>query len=206
MDAARQLGFLSALALAVVGLVYLAVVFLAVIEVGLADPIVDPMLAIMETLTILAALLLVAVMVSVHAAASAPRKVYALLALSFALIMAGLTTAVHFSALTAGRQAGPVVLVWPSTAYAVELLAWNLLLGLSLLSAAAVFRGPGITAVTRWTLVVTGTLCVVGTTGPILGDLALQRTGIVGYGVGLPVVSLLLALEFRRRGTDPEAA
>lgn len=93
MDRARRLGFLSSLGLAAVGFAYLVVVALAVIEVGLDDPIVDPTLALMEGLTLAAALLVVVVMASLHAAAPAARKVYALLALSFALIMAGLTSA-----------------------------------------------------------------------------------------------------------------
>lgn len=111
----------------------------------------------------------------------------------------------HFVLLTAGRQVGPVVLDWPSTAYAVELLAWNLFLGLALLSAAAVLRGPGLISAARWTLAISGALCVLGTAGPILGDLALQRIGIVGYGIGLPLASLLLAAVFSR-GVDPERA
>jgi len=206
MGPARRLGVLSSLGLAAVGFAYLVVVTLAIADVGLEDPIVDPTLAVMESLTLVAALLLVVMMAALYAAAPAARKVYALLALAFAVIMAALTSTVHFVLLTAGRQSGSVVLEWPSTAYAVELLAWNLFLGLSLLSAAAVFRGPSLLGTTRWVLMITGALCVLGTLGPALGDLALQRIGIVGYGVGLPLASLFLAAVFRRRVIDPEAA
>ncbi|NGP53523.1 hypothetical protein [Thioalkalivibrio sp. XN8] len=206
MDPARQLGFLSSAGLALVGTAYLVVVLLAVAEVGLEDPVVDPALAVMEILTLLAALLLVVVMASVHAIAAQARKVFGLLALSFAVIMAGLTSAVHFVALTAGRQPGPFVLEWPSIGYALELLAWDVFLGMSLLCAAAVFPGPGFHAAARWALGTTGVLCLVGTVGPVLGDMTLQRIGILGYGVGLPVSSLLLAVVFRRRRSDPGVA
>ena len=96
-------------------------------------------------------------------------------------------SAVHFAALTSGRQTDFSVLEWPSTLYAVELLAWDIFLGLSLLCAAFVFVGSGIRAFTRWSLIVAGTLSLLGAIGPIVGDMALQRIGILGYGVGIPV-------------------
>jgi hypothetical protein len=33
-----------------------------------------------------------------------------------------------------------------------------------------------------------------------MGDMAFQRVGIVGYGVGLPITSVLIALTFRKQG------
>jgi len=57
------------------------------------------------------------------------RKIFGVMALVFAGIMAGFTSAVHFVALTSGRQTDFAVLEWPSTLYAVELLAMGYLLG-----------------------------------------------------------------------------
>ena len=124
--------------------------------------------------------------------------VYALLALCFAVMMAVLTSAVHFIALSSGRQTGLTTLEWPSTLYAVELLAWDVFLGLSLLCAAPVFAGSGLLRAVRWSLVVTGTLCLLGAAGPLMGDMAVQRIGMVGYGIGLPIASALIAMTFRR--------
>jgi cytochrome c oxidase subunit IV len=107
---------------------------------------------------------------------------------------------VHFVALTAGRQTDFSVLEWPSTLYAVELLAWDIFLGLSLLCAACVFVGSGVRGYARWSLVVAGTLSLLGAIGPVVGDLAFQRAGIVGYGVGLPVAAFVLSRFFRQSG------
>lgn len=193
MELARRIGQFASIGLALVGIVYVVVVAFGVAGVGLEDPIADPTLAVMEALTLLSAPLIVILMAAIYVNATEQRKVFGIIALSFGIIMAGLTSAVHFVALTAGRQTGFTVLEWPSTLYAVELLAWDLFLGLSLLSAAFVFPGPGGQAAIRWSLLVTGALSLFGAIGPILGDMALQRIGILGYGLALPITCLLLA-------------
>jgi hypothetical protein len=199
-SATDRLGFLASSGLVVVGVTYAGVVGLGIAEAGLSDPIVDPILAVMETITLVAALLIVVLMSAVYGYASEDRKTLGLIALSFAVVMAGLTSGVHFIALTAGRQGGFNALEWPSALYAAELLAWDVFLGLCLLFAAPVFAGSGLHSVARWTVAATGALCVIGAIGPIVGDMALQRIGIVGYGVGLPIACLIVALVFRRDG------
>lgn len=198
MDAACRTGYLSSIGLALVGIVYAVVVAFGIRSVGFDDPIVDPILAVMEALTLLSAPLVVVLMASICVDASQERKVFGILALAFGIVMASLTSAVHFVSLTAGRQTGVAVLEWPSAWYAVELLAWDVFLGLSLLSAACVFPGTGLHAAVRWSLAVAGALALLGAIGPILGDMALQRIGIIGYGVVLPIACLLLARYFRR--------
>ena len=197
-----RLGYFAAWGLTWVGVAYAAVVAVGIAQAGV-DPIVDPVFALMEALTLLAAVLIVIVLACLYEYASSGRKLCALIALSFGIVMAGLTSGVHFVALTAGRQTGLTTLEWPSTLYAVELLAWDVFLGLALLFAASVFTGRRSLSSLRWTLTVTGTLCLVGGIGPLVGDMALQRVGIVGYGVGLPISSALLATAFRRRNTLP---
>ena len=116
------MGFLAASALAVVGVAYAVAVGLGIADAGLDDPIGDPVLAVMETITMIAAPLVVVVLAAVNGIAGRDRKTPALIALSFGVIMAGLTSGVHFTALTSGRQTGVSLLQWPSTAYALELL------------------------------------------------------------------------------------
>ncbi len=198
MSLANRIGYLSSIGLFVVGVAYVLVVVFGISQAGLDDPIVDPTLAVMEALTLLSAPLVVAVMASIYETASRDRKVFGVMALVFAGVMAGLTSAVHFIALTSGRQTDFVVLEWPSTLYAVELLAWDYFLGLSLLCAALVFVGSGIRAFARWSLVAAGVLSLIGIIGPIVGDMAFQRIGILGYGVGLPIAALVLSRFFRR--------
>lgn len=197
MTPVNRVGYLSSIGLFVVGAVYMVVVAFGISQAGFDDPIVDPTLAVMEALTLLSAPLVVAVMASIYETANRDRRVFGVMALVFAGVMAGLTSAVHFVALTAGRQTDFAVLEWPSTLYAVELLAWDVFLGLSLLCAALVFVGSGIHAFVRMSLVAAGALSLLGAIGPIFGDMALQRIGILGYGVGLPIAALVLSRFFR---------
>lgn len=197
MNRTAEVGFRSAVALLAVGVAYLVVVAVGVARVGTAEPIVDPVLAVMEVLTLVSAPLVVLLLSAVHGYAPPPARVWTRAGLGFGIVMAGLTTAVHFASLTAGRQTGPVVLAWPSAAYAVELLAWDVFLGLALICAATAFPGGGLHASARRGLWITGALCLAGTVGPVVGDMALQRIGIAGYGLGLPVCCILLARVFR---------
>ena len=112
---------------------------------------VEPYLTIMEVLMALAAALLVVVMAAVHNWAPADGKTSSLAALAFTTIFAGVTCSTHFVSLTVGRhidsKAAPLLLrhisfgEWPNVALALDLLAWDVFPGLSLLFAATVFRG-----------------------------------------------------------------
>lgn len=164
---------------------------------GLTKPIVDPVLAIMEVLTLLAAPPMVIMMAAVHGYAPPERKTYSLISLAFMTLVAGMTSAVHFVELTAVRQLGAGGIVWPSPAYAVELLAWNLFLGLSLLFAAPVFKGGGPERGVRRGLLISGALCVAGVLGPAVGNMRLQLVGVLGYAGVLPVVCFMLSRLFR---------
>jgi hypothetical protein len=194
----KGVGFWSALGVFVLGTAYLVTLSLGVAGAGLTKPIVDPVLAVMEALTVLSAGLLVVTMAALHYRVSADRRVYSLLALIFMALMASVTMSVHFVELTALRQTGSAGLVWPSIPYALELLAWDVLLGLSLLFGAFSLRGSGPEAYVRSGMFLVGILCLAGATGPTLADMRLQFIAVSGYAVGLPVVFLLLALMFRK--------
>lgn len=197
MTAANRLGFFAAAGTAVVGGMYVIAVGFGIAQSGFDEPIVDPVLWIMEVLTILSAVFLLVLLAAIHALASPERKVFGALALAFGTIFSSLTSTVHFVALTAGRQTDFTMLVWPSTLYAVELLAWDIFLGLALLFAACVFDGTGPHARIRRMLSITGALCLAGAVGPIMDNMALQRIGILGYGVLLPITCVLLVPGFR---------
>ena len=195
--AADRLGSWSAIAVFLIGLAYLVTLSIGFAVHGLDEPIVDPILAMMEALTLLSAPLLVVLMAAIHDYATVQRKVYGMIALAFTILFAGATSSVHFVELTARRQLGPGGIVWPSAQYAVELLAWNLFLGLALLFAAPVFDGGGAARRVRGGLFVTGFLCVAGTIGPVVGNMKLQLVGVFGYAAVLPVVCFMLARLFR---------
>ena len=194
---ANRLGSWSALAVSLLGVAYLVTLTIAVAVHGISNPIVDPTLAVMEVLTLISAPLMVIVISAIHAYASADRKIYGVIALAFITVFAAMTSAVHFVELTAVRQRGSSGMVWPSTGYAVELLAWNLFLGLALIFAAPVFDGSGPEHGVRRGLLTSGALCVAGIVGPAVGNMRLQLVGVFGYAVVLPVVSFMLARLFR---------
>lgn len=194
---ANQLGRWSAFTLFIIGAAYIVTLAIGFAAHGLAEPIADPVLAVVEVLTLLSALLMVIMMAAVHGYAPCERKTYSLIALAFMILAAGLTSAVHFVELTAARQLGSSGIVWPSPAYAVELLAWNLFLGLSLLFAAPVFEGAGLEGGVRRSLLVSGALCIAGVLGPAVGNMRLQLVGVLGYAGVFPVVCFTLARLFR---------
>jgi hypothetical protein len=190
-----------------IGIAYVVTLAIGFAVHGFAEPIVDPILAIMEVLTLMSAPPMVVIMAAIHGYASEDRKIFALIALAFTVLFAGMTSAVHFVELTALRQLGVGGIVWPSPVYAVELLAWNLFLGLALLFAALVFDGGGPERVVRRNLLISGGLCVAGTAGPAIGNMRLQLVGVLGYAGVLPVVCFMLARLFRsNRGHRPNPA
>lgn len=194
---AQQLGARSATAVVTVGVTYAVVLAIGMVRHGLSEPIADPILAIMELLTIASALPLLSMFVALHAGAEPAGRVWATLALWCASMFALATIGVHFVELTSGRASGTQGLVWPSATYAIELVAWDLLLGLALvLAARALPDDPRSRRLRRW-LGVTGVVCLVGLIGPIVGDMRLQLIGVFGYAVLLPIVAWLSVGWFR---------
>jgi hypothetical protein len=193
---AKRLGFWSSAALVGLGVAYAVALVAGFVRHGLREPIADPVLAVMEVLTLLSAVPIVTLMAAVHDRAAPGRKVYGLTAVAFATLCAGTTIAVHFVELTAARQLGGGGITWPSRVYAAELLAWDVFLGLALLFASPVFDRGGPERTVRRGLMACGALCVAGMVGPATGNMRLQLIGVVGYAGVLPVVSLLLARLF----------
>jgi hypothetical protein len=199
----NRLGFWSAAAIVGIGVGYLVALVAGFARHGLSEPIADPVLAVMEVLTLLSAPPLVTLMAAVYERAATGLKAYGLAALAFATICAGITSAVHFVELTAARQLGGGGIAWPSRTYAAELLAWDVFLGLALMFAALTFTGGGPERRVRRSLLACGALCLVGTVGPVVGNMRLQLFGVLGYGGVLPVVGFLLARLFAR-GYSPD--
>ena len=197
-----RLGRTSALAMFLIGVAYIVAMATGMAIHGLSEPIVDPVLAVMEVLTLMSAPTMVVLMASIYMRASPERKVYGLVALAFAVLFAGTTTVVHLVELTAVRQLGAARIVWPSAIYAAELAAWDWFLGLALLFAAPVFPGDGRERPARRGLALTGVLCIAGLVGPAIGNMRLQFIGVAGYAVALPAVCLMLA-PLRGRGEAP---
>lgn len=192
----KRLGIWSAAGLFLLGVLYAITVSIGMYGSGFTRPIQDPILAIMEILTLATAPLLVILVCAIHSRASQDFKIYSSIALSFMILVAGLTSSVHFIGLTTLRQTEMEGIIWPSTLYAVELLAWDIFLGLSLLFVAPVFQGEGLKRKIRVLLTTTGILCIAGSLGPLSGDMRFQFISVLGYGVFLPMVWLMVAKDF----------
>lgn len=183
-----------ALALALLYPVYIVVLFAGGVAKGVPR---DPFLAAAEVLTISGAVLQVALFATIDASAPRRAKVFTRQAFAWMVVMAALTTSVHFVELTVSRRvdrsAAPALdrifgWEWPSLLYGVELAAWHVFFGLALLCAAPAFPGRGAQAVVRTGLIVGGLLCLAGVVGPAIGDLRWRLFGALGYAVVFPVV------------------
>ena len=204
----RRIGICAALAVFVSEVAYAPVLVLGFLALkSPEEPIPDPYFSILELIIIVMAPLLVVLMVVVHAYAPRDRKTYSLTALVFMTILAGITSCVHFVILTVSRQMESTGLLWlsflfsfrwPSVVYALDILAWDLFFGLSMLFAAPVFKIGRLERLVRFGLVLSGVLSLAGLIGPVTGNMQLRNIGIVGYVGVFSVVCLLLAETFRR--------
>src|SRR5215217_109661 len=175
---ARRLGIFSAAAT-----VILLVAYAVTLAVGLLSlespqqPIADPMFSILEVPII------------------------------FMGLLAGVTCSLHFVILTLSRQPEftaqlwlPLVLSfnWPSVAYALDILGWDVFFALSMLFAAPIFRSSRLTAWIRVLMIASGVLALAGLSGVMVGDMQIRNIGIVGYVGVFLIVAALLAVFFYR--------
>ena len=205
---ARRFGIFSGAAT-----VILLVAYALTLIVGLASlespqqPIGEPMFTILEVLIITMMPAMVALMVAVHAWAPRSAKTLSLTSLIFMSLLAGVTCSLHFMILTLSRQpefAGepwqPLVFSfeWPSVAYALDIVGWDVFFALSMLFAAPVFSGSRLAAWIRALMIASGVLALAGLIGVVVGNMQVRNIGIVGYvGVFLIVAALLTVFFYR---------
>lgn len=198
MSPGDRLGSLAAFSVALIGLLYLVVLLLGIGRFG-AEPISGAVLIVMEILTMASAIAILIAIAWISESVADEQRLLGRLALVPAGAFFATTWAVHFIQLTARRQLGSRELVWPSVAYAAELLAWDGFLGLALVLAASALRGAGTVRWVRAGLMCAGLLALIGAVGPITGRMELQRIGILGYAVVLPVSFAFLGWWIRTR-------
>jgi hypothetical protein len=204
----RAIGRAAAWAVFFLGILYAVTTVLGLLSLKSPQhPIGDPFFLIMELLIVFIAPLMVVSMVAVHAYASFDVKVYSLTALIFIILLAGITSSVHFVILSVGRQLGATGLTWvpflisfkwPSVAYTLDILAWDWFFALSMLFAAPVFREGRLERTVRILMIVSGVLSLVGLIGVPLEDMQVRMIGVLGYAVVSPIVFLLLGIVFGR--------
>lgn len=205
---ARRLGIVSA-----GGTVLLMVVYAVTLAAGFLslrspqEPIGEPFFSLLEILIILMMPFMVGLMVAVHAWAALESKVFSLIALIFMALVAGLTCSLHFVILTVGQHASMsglawmpslISFTWPSVAYALDILAWDVFFAISALFASLVFSGSRFNTLIRALLLASSALALAGLSGVFFGNMQLRNLGIVGYVGIFPVVALMLGIVFYR--------
>ncbi len=206
--AARRVGILSAALVALLLLAYAVTLGAGFASLDSPDEqIGDPYFTLLEILIMIMMPPMVSLMAAVHVWAPTRLKVLSLTSVVFMGLVAGTTCALHFVILTLSRQPefiglqnGPLFLsfTWPSLAYAVDIVAWDVFFPVSLLFASGVFAGSRLAASIRWSMILSAVLALAGLSGALTGDMGLRNIGIVGYVGGFFVVVLFLGLLFQR--------
>jgi hypothetical protein len=203
----RMLGFWSARTIFLIEVVYVAVFvagFASIRNTG--DPLPDPYLAIAEILILVMAPLMVSLMLAIHQCAPKQAKPFTQVALGWMLAAAAFTTVVHFVQLTVARHIDPATFPgyagifgwqWPSTFYAIDIVAWDVFFGLALLFAVPAFAHRGDATLVRRGLILSGSLCLIGLVGPFANVLGLRTIGIVGYTMVFGLTCLPLSRTFK---------
>jgi hypothetical protein len=206
----RRIGMWAALTVVALGLAYVitgAVGYFFGADQPEHFGVVDPALAVLEVLIILSVPPMITMMAALHAGTRSERQTYSRVALAFMVLLGGVTTAIHFVELTVVRRIDPahspglaniLSFRWPSAIFALDLLAWDVFLGLSMLFAARAVDRDARDRRVRYSLLATGALCLAGTLGPVSGDLRFQVIAIAGYAFMFPLTCLVVAQWFRR--------
>lgn len=206
----RRFGFVSAVGVVVLGVMYIVPLVLGFATLPSPDvPFSDPWFSMMEILILLTAPFMVAVAVAIHSWASPGHRALTLASLVFMAIAAGITCAVHFTVLTLSHRAdfaslpwlsSLISFQWPSVTYTLDILAWDVFFPLSVLCLVPVFGGDRLRTAIRVLLAVSGVLAAGGLAGVALDDMSVRNIGIVGYAVVYPAAAVLVARLFRPHG------
>ena len=205
---ARRLGLFSAGATAILLVAYAITLAIGLVSLKSPDdPIGNPWFTMLEVEIIVMMPVIVMLFVAVHAWTPARAKTLSLSSVVFMAVLAGITCSLHFVVLTLSRQAEfadqPwlrlfMTFEWPSVAYALDILAWDIFFAVGMLCAAPVFSGSRLAGWIRRLMIASGVLSLAGLSGVVLGSMQWRNIGIVGYVPVFLVVVVLLAILFRR--------
>lgn len=163
-----------------------------------ADPFhpADPYLAILEILIIFSAVAFIFLAAASQVAAHEDSRAYGAAGLCFAGLFATLTISSHFAQLLILPRSPAPIVAWPSVPLLLDLLAWDLFFGISLVCIATAVRDQP--AWPRFLFLAAGIFCIVGFSGPASGRLALHLLATIGYAGIFPAACLVLWLRLRR--------
>jgi hypothetical protein len=205
----------AARAVALLCLVYAVVLIIGLIALPSPEhQIEDPWFTLMEVLIIAIAPAMVVFTVGIHAHAAPAHRAYAVASVTFMAMCAVVTCGVHFSVLTVSRDAvfagqdwarNVFAFQWPSLAYSLDILAWDVFFPLAASFAAPTVQGVGYAAVARRLLYVSAALAFIGLAGVPLSSMRVRNIGVIGYAILFPVAAAVLARQFSREWPAREA-
>lgn len=203
-------------------LVLLSLAYAVVLSIGLitlpspAHPIQDPWFTLMELLILGIAPAMLVFVVALQLWVPEPRRALARLGALFMALCVGLTCSVHFVILALSREPGfagepwasqVFAFRWPSLAYALDILAWDVFFAIAALCVGLSLRGSVLAGAVRWLLLASAALAFVGMLGVPLQDMQVRNLGIVGYAVLFPLAAAIAALRLRAprpRNAEPD--
>ena len=210
----RTLGSWSARTIFLIEVAYVAVFVAGFASIrDTSKPLPDPYLAIAEILILMMAPILVCLMLAIHQCAPKHAKPFTQVALGWMFAAAAFTTVVHFVQLTVARHidsatfpgyAGIFGWQWPSTFYAIDIVAWDVFFGLALLFAVPAFTHRSDATLVRRGLILSGSLSLIGLVGPFANVLGLRTIGIVGYTIVFGLTCLPLSRTFTAPTPRPD--
>ncbi|HAD06397.1 MAG TPA: hypothetical protein DCE76_04485 [Anaerolineaceae bacterium] len=192
----------SAYYLLVLGVIYIGLILGGIIS---RDPqtgfIRDGVRIFMEIVTILSAFGFLFFALSIKNLSTSVNNFLAEISVIFMTLLVSLTSIVHFVSITVTTQIvnhaallSPVFsLSWPSLLLSIDILAWHIFFGL-----AFIFLGFSLTPIkelsqTRFIIVLSGIVALLGLIALPLNDMALRFIGIFGYTV-MPIISIIFLL------------
>lgn len=207
---ARRVAIGCGLSLAGLSLIYACALAIGLWTLPSPDsPVGDPWFTLLESLILLIAPIIVALMVALQELATSDRRIFAAIAVQFSAMLAVVTMGVHAVILAVGRHpdyAGPMQswlsFRWPSPVYALDILAWDVLFPISVLAAAGSLPGGKPFGQVQRLLIVSAILAFAGLSGVFVNDMGLRNIGIVGYALVFPVACALLAGTLLRRASS----
>lgn len=201
------MGVISGYLVAILCAVYAAVLLVGMMTLPTPEhPIQDPWFSAMELLVLLIAPAMVVFTASLYAWVPESEKTAAVLALVFMSLCAVVTSCVHFSILTLSRHPAiattewaPLVFgfSWPSLAYALDILAWDIFFAAGAFFTALSLRGNAAARTAQRLLMAASATAFLGLAGVVTENMNIRNVGILGYVLLFPWAAALIANELR---------
>jgi hypothetical protein len=209
LNLSKRIGFYAALFSTIFGFLYLLGLVANLATTGSPYPASDSVQMISATIALLWNQTLLMLFVVLRERVSEDRKILGELMLAFAIMVCATSSISWFVRLTSvplAQQAGNATLLAlldlydpGSITFAIEHVSWGVFFGLATLFAGFALQSNGSGIWTRWLLALSGLLSLLHALGLVISSPILVALGYVAWALPLPVATLLLTIQFRRK-------